>query len=40
MISIVLLHLALVESAEASGKAIYPKSVDNVLYQRDLHGAT
>jgi hypothetical protein len=40
MISILSFQLASVGSAEASGKAIYPKNVEDILYQRDLHGAT
>ncbi len=34
------IQLVPVGFAEASGKQIYPKNVDEVLYQRDLHGAT
>ena len=40
MIATIFLQLPSAYSEEVSGKTVYPDSVDDILYQRDLHGAT
>ena len=37
---VLFLQLSSAHSAEASGKTVYPENLDDILYQRDLHGAT
>lgn len=37
---LLLLPASLVHAENAVGKRVYPESVEDVLYQRDLHGAT
>ena len=40
MLFMLLLSLSAVTSADDAGKAVYPEDVDEIIYQRDLHGAT
>ena len=37
---LIVFNLILAGSVKANEESVYPKNIDEVLYQRDLHGAT